>query len=61
MEAFIHLDLVNFITVYQDVKMVQLEDAGTVNQAVGRSSLSCFQLTKNLQQDFNPTVLNLPD
>ena len=57
MKAFIHLDLVSiFYSVYQDVKMVQLEEGWTVNQAVGRSSPSCFKLTKSLQQDFNRTV-----
>ena len=36
------------------VKVAQLEEAWTVNHAVGRLSVSDIKLTKNLQQAFNP-------
>ena len=36
--------------------MAQLEEAWTVNHAVGRSSPSCVKLTKSLQQAFNRRI-----
>ena len=36
--------------------MAQLEEAWTVNHAVGRSSPSCVKLTKRHQQAFNPKI-----
>ena len=36
------------------VRVAQLEEAWTVNHAVGGSSPGCAKLTKSLQQAFNP-------
>ena len=41
------------------VRVAQLEEAWTVNHAVGRSSSSCVKLTKSLQQAFGPKISKL--
>ena len=38
------------------VKVAQLEEAWTVNHAIGRSSPSWVKLTKSLQQASNPKI-----
>ena len=42
-----------------DVRVERLEEAWTVNHAVGRSSPSWVKLTKSLQQTSNPKLLGL--
>ena len=46
-------DLVAIISSVIYVRVVQLEEAWTVNRVVGRSSSSWVKLTKSLQQVFN--------
>ena len=48
--------MVYMLPYYQGVRVAQLEEAWTVNHAVGSSSPSWVKLTKSLQQAFNPKI-----
>ena len=48
--------MVYMLPYYQGVRVAQLEEAWTVNHAVGSSSPSWVKLTKSLQQAFNRKI-----
>ena len=52
----IHMASFYWFEVIDDVRVVQLEEAWTVNHAGGRSSPSWTKLTKSLQQAFKPKI-----
>ena len=65
MTIYIHTyDFIYIVYLYiiyddQNVRVVQLEEARTVNHAVDGSSPSCVKLTKRLPQPFNSNQLGL--